>query len=102
MSARSRAARLQTLIPEYARCEIDVRFTSMSEAERIENEIRNLKSFDERVKIEIAGAINRPPLERTENVVKLYEKARQLPKVSIMNSAKRKSAAHRTEILSAR
>ena len=66
------------VIPEYASCEIDVRFTSMNEAERIENELKNLKSFDERVKIEIKGAINRPPMERTENVVKLYEKAKSL------------------------
>ncbi len=66
------------VIPEYASCEIDVRFTSISEAERIENKIRNLKSTDDRVKIEIEGAINRPPLERTENVVKLFEKAKNL------------------------
>ncbi len=66
------------VIPEYAGCEIDVRFTSMREAERIENEIRNLKPFDNRIKIEIEGAINRPPMERTENVVKLYKKAKNL------------------------
>ncbi|MDQ3320843.1 MAG: M20 family metallopeptidase [Acidobacteriota bacterium] len=66
------------VVPAEAECVIDVRFTSMTEASRIESEIRNLKSFDERVKLEITGAINRPPLERTENVVKLYEKARKI------------------------
>ncbi len=66
------------VVPARAECVIDVRFTSMSEAERIENEIRNLKSFDERVKLEITGATNRPSLERTENVVNLYEKARKI------------------------
>ncbi|MEP7037905.1 MAG: M20 family metallopeptidase, partial [Acidobacteriota bacterium] len=66
------------VIPEYANCEIDVRFTSIGEAERIENKIRNLKSTDDRVKIEIEGAINRPPMERTENVIKLYKKAKNL------------------------
>ena len=66
------------VIPEHAACEIDVRFTSISEAGRIENEIKNLVSFDERVSIEIIGEINRPPMERSENVVKLYEKARML------------------------
>lgn len=66
------------VIPETAVCSIDVRFKSMSEAERIEQEIRNLKSFDERVSLEITGAINRPPLERTEAVVSLYEKAKSL------------------------
>ena len=66
------------VIPENAECSIDVRFTSMNEAMRIEQEIENLKSFDERVSLEILGAINRPPMERTEAVVKLYEKARQV------------------------
>lgn len=66
------------VVPAEAECSIDVRFASISEAERIEKEIRNLKSFDDRVKLEVLGAINRPLLERTENVVKLYEKARKI------------------------
>ncbi len=66
------------VIPENAECSIDVRFTSISEATRIEKEIKNLKSFDERVSLEILGAINRPPMERTEAVINLYEKARRV------------------------
>ena len=50
----------------------------MSEAQRIESALGDLKSFDERVSLELSGAINRPPLERTEMVVKLYEKARRI------------------------
>ncbi|HXG86500.1 MAG TPA: M20 family metallopeptidase [Pyrinomonadaceae bacterium] len=66
------------VVPAEAECVIDVRFASLAEASRIESEIRNLKSFDERVRLEITGATNRPPMERTENVVKLYKKARQI------------------------
>lgn len=66
------------VIPENAECSIDVRFTSMAEAKRIENEIKNLKPVDERVSLEISGAINRPPLERTGAVVDLYERARSI------------------------
>lgn len=66
------------VIPEFASCEIDVRFTKKSEAERIENALKKLKSFDEKVSLEIVGEINRPPLERTEKVVELFEKARNL------------------------
>ncbi len=66
------------VIPAEAECEIDVRFSSVKEAERIDNVLRNLKPFDERVSLEIVGAINRPPLERTKAVVKLYEKARKI------------------------
>jgi len=64
------------VIPEHAACSIDVRFTKTSEAMRIEDALKSLRSFDERVSLELLGAINRPPLERTEAVVKLYEKAR--------------------------
>jgi len=66
------------VIPAEAECSIDVRFKTIAEAERIENELRNLKSFDEKVSLEILGEINRPPLERTENVVKLYKKAQKI------------------------
>lgn len=66
------------VIPAAAECEIDVRFTSLAEAERIEREIKNLKPFDSRVRLEIEGAINRPPMERTEKTVRLFEKAREI------------------------
>jgi glutamate carboxypeptidase len=66
------------VIPEFASCSIDVRFTRAGEAERIENALKDLKPLDERVSLEISGAINRPPLERTESIVRLYEKARAL------------------------
>lgn len=66
------------VIPENASAEIDVRFTSMEEANRIQNELKTLKSVDERVSIELLGDINRPPMERTEGVVALFEKAKNI------------------------
>ena len=66
------------VIPEHARCEIDVRFASMAEAERVDAAIRSLKSFNERVSIECLGGINRPPMERTDKVVALYQNARSV------------------------
>ncbi len=66
------------VIPENAACSIDVRFTSMAEAEIIENAIRNLPSYDPKVSVKVSGGLNRPPLERTESVVNLYEKARAI------------------------
>jgi glutamate carboxypeptidase len=64
------------VIPEHAECTVDVRFTSADEAERVELAIRDLQAFDENVKVLITGGINRPPLERTEAVAALFEKAR--------------------------
>ncbi len=66
------------VIPAEARCSIDVRFTKMSEAERIDAELRTFDSFDNRVKLELLGNINRPPMERTEAVIKLYEHAQNV------------------------
>jgi glutamate carboxypeptidase len=65
------------VIPELAVCDIDIRYTHADEARRIENELNALKAVDEQVKLELSGSINRPPLERTEAVVALYEKARE-------------------------
>ena len=64
------------VIPEFAECTVDVRFSLLSEAERIYEEIFGLKPFDERVSLEILGNVNRPPLERTPAVIELFEKAR--------------------------
>lgn len=66
------------VVPAEAQCSIDVRFASLAEAEKIETAIRSLSPFDKRVTLEVTGEINRPPMERTEAVVQLYEKARGL------------------------
>jgi len=73
-----RGGTTSNVIPEFADAEVDVRFTSMSEAERIDRDIKSLTPFDGRVQIQIEGGINRPPMERTEGVVSLYEKARSV------------------------
>ena len=66
------------VIPEYAEFSVDVRFTMKSEAERVENELKNIRPFNEKVSLEIIGEINRPPMERTQNVINLYEKAKMI------------------------
>ncbi len=66
------------VIPEHAECSIDVRFSTMEEAARIDAAIRGLEAVDSRVSLEISGGINRPPMERTDAVVALFEKARGL------------------------
>jgi glutamate carboxypeptidase len=66
------------VIPEHAECTLDVRFTSVKEAERIEREVEAMSSVDERVSLTILGGINRHPLERTEAVAALYGRAKEL------------------------
>jgi glutamate carboxypeptidase len=71
------------VVPAEAQAEIDLRFTSSEVGQWLEREILNLKPFDERVELSISGGINRPPLERTEKVEALYERARSV--ASLLN-----------------
>ncbi len=66
------------VVPEHAECEIDVRFSSMAESERIDAELRSLAARDARVTLTLSGGFNRPPLERTDAVVALFERAREI------------------------
>jgi glutamate carboxypeptidase len=66
------------VIPEHAECEIDVRFTQADEATRVDSELHALDAFDPRVSLALDGGINRPPMERTDAVVALFDKARAL------------------------
>lgn len=66
------------VVPAAAAAEIDVRFSTASEAKEIEEALLALRPYDERVRLKMTGGINRPPMERTERVVELYELARTI------------------------
>jgi glutamate carboxypeptidase len=66
------------VVPAEARAEIDVRFSTTSEARRLEESIKSLEPFDERARLKVSGGINRPPMERTAAVAALFEKARRV------------------------
>lgn len=61
-----------------ARAEVDVRFSTMTDALSLDETFMNLRPCDERVRLSVEGGINRPPLERSESVVALYEHARRV------------------------
>jgi glutamate carboxypeptidase len=66
------------VVPAEACAEIDVRFSTNDEAARIEAAILSLRPVDERVKLDVRGGINRPPLERSAAVLNLYAHAREV------------------------
>jgi glutamate carboxypeptidase len=66
------------VVPAEARAEVDMRFTSLEAGRRVESEILNLKPVDPRARLVMSGGINRPPLERTEKVFRLFQKAREI------------------------
>jgi glutamate carboxypeptidase len=59
-----------------ARAEVDVRFSTLEEARRVEEAMRGLRPFDARAAIKVSGGVNRPPMERTAAVTALFERAR--------------------------
>jgi len=59
---------------------IDVRIARLKDAAGIDRKLRSLKPFNRRCRMEIAGGLNRPPMERTASVAAVYKKAARLAK----------------------
>ena len=64
------------VIAEHARAVIDVRVPTMVDAARVEAAVRALQPRHPAVTLAIAGGVERPPLERTAGVARLYDQAR--------------------------
>jgi glutamate carboxypeptidase len=64
------------VIPEEARAHVDVRAPSAAEAHRVEDAMRRLTPGNAGTRVEVSGGFSRPPLERTAEVARLYERAR--------------------------
>jgi glutamate carboxypeptidase len=61
-----------------AYAEIDLRVSTVADAEEIEKKILGLRPTLKGAEIKVTGGIDRPPLERSPGVVELYQKARAL------------------------
>jgi glutamate carboxypeptidase len=66
------------VVAERARALVDVRVTRAADAARIEQALRRLRPHDARVRLTVRGAVNRPPMERTPGVARLFDVARQV------------------------
>jgi glutamate carboxypeptidase len=64
------------VVAEHARAVVDVRVATAADKERVETFVRGLKVRDLRSHLTVTGGIDRPPLERSAGVVRLYEIAR--------------------------
>ncbi len=58
--------------------EVDLRIARKTDGAIMERKIRRLRAVNKKCKLEIEGGINRPPLERTKQVVALFEVARNI------------------------
>ncbi|WP_420596935.1 M20 family metallopeptidase [Deinococcus sp.] len=66
------------VIPAHAEFEVDVRVSTLEEAERVEQAMQQLRSQDARVRLAVSGGLNRPPFERGEGTLALYSLAQKL------------------------
>ena len=64
------------VVPAQARATIDARANTRADADRIQRAMRALLPKIAGAQLEVRGGFDRPPLERTADVVKLFELAR--------------------------
>jgi glutamate carboxypeptidase len=58
--------------------DIDLRVTTLADAETVTRKIQALQPRDPECRIRLTGGLNRPPMERTPGTTALFEQAREL------------------------
>jgi glutamate carboxypeptidase len=66
------------VIAAEAEVDVDVRVAKMADAKLLEKKFRALKPFNKKCKLGVTGGVNRPPMERTDKVVRLYKDAKRI------------------------
>lgn len=67
-----RGGTASNVVAEEASVDVDVRVPRKEQALDIERRFASLRAFDARCELRVEGALKRPPLERTEDVARLY------------------------------
>jgi glutamate carboxypeptidase len=63
-----------------AAAEVDLRVVRLKDAPALERRFRSLRPVDKRCRIEVTGGLNRPPMERSAGIVRLFRLAQRLGK----------------------
>lgn len=66
------------VVPAECKVEVDIRVPRDRDRVYLKKKFASLKPFDKRCTVEIAGGLNRPPMERSAGVRKLYRTAEKL------------------------
>jgi len=66
------------VVADEAHATIDVRAATAAESASVESVFRSLAPTDPRTGVEVTGGFDRPPLERSAGVARLYDQARQI------------------------
>ena len=64
------------VVPDLAKAMVDARANTIADAQRVERAIKSLQPKTPGARLDVTGGFERPPLERSPGVVKLFELAR--------------------------
>jgi len=78
VAGRARAGSAVNVVPESAEVEVDARAWTSEEAARVEAALRRYAPRDARVRVELDGGFDRPPLDPTPESEAVYARARRL------------------------
>lgn len=73
-----RGGTARNVIPGEAFMQVDFRIVADDEGDRIMKETRSYRPKDSRVRIDVSGGINRPPMRKTGETGRLFELARKI------------------------
>ena len=57
---------------------VDIRVPTLSDFRKLDRKFHSLRALDKRCTLQLTGGLNRPPMERTKDVVRLFRLARKL------------------------
>jgi glutamate carboxypeptidase len=66
------------VVPARAWAKVDIRYGHAKDAARINRMLRGLRPISKGARVEVSGGVNRPPLERTAGVSRLFRHAQSL------------------------
>lgn len=66
------------VVPHHAAVTVDIRAGTLADADRLDHAMRGIAAITPGARIEVTGGFNRPPMERSAGVVRLFELAREV------------------------
>ncbi|HQZ38100.1 MAG TPA: M20 family metallopeptidase [Vicinamibacterales bacterium] len=66
------------VVPDYAAATVDVRAATMADADEVDRSMRALRAVTPGATLEVSGGFNRPPMERSGGVARLFGLARDV------------------------
>ena len=69
---------VSNVVPDRSQIEVDIRVSTMAEGERMVKTISNLEPQLPGARLEVTGGLNRPPMERTQQIIAAFQKAKAI------------------------